>query len=386
MRKVVRLLTLSAVVGASTLSAFAQQPAATAAPAQADAAKACTDLYTKWRENYKGDANLQKTAYEAGKEYLSKCPSDDYVSYVQKWIPKYEKAVRSVEFESSITNKNYPRAFELGRQIQGEDPDNVLLAFRLAAVGLTAGEQFKGDTANFARKALQLIESGKGDTADWKTLNIASKSEAVGWLHYTLGFINYKTMPGEAAQSFIKALQVESPVKKNATAYYLLAIAYQNSEYAPLAQDYQNNCAGKDLTDECKLKYDKLNLVVDRVIDALARSVSLATDPKLANDKANWMKQLEGFYKFRNEDKTDGLDAMIAGIQSKPLLLPSMQTMPTPAPSATTAPSTSTTPSAGGNGSTTPGTSSAPASTSTNSSNKPASTTTNPSTAAKPKP
>jgi hypothetical protein len=71
-----RFVALSAIVGVGGLTASAQQPAAT--PDPADAAKAaCTDLYTKWRENYKGGPDQQKTAYDAGKDFLVKCPNDD---------------------------------------------------------------------------------------------------------------------------------------------------------------------------------------------------------------------------------------------------------------------------------------------------------------------
>jgi hypothetical protein len=383
MKKLSRLMTLGAAVLVSALSVAAQQPTAqqpAASAPQDDAAKVCGDLYTKWRESYKGDANQQKVAYEAGKEYLAKCQSDQYVKWVAAWVPKYEKAVRGVELADSFVKNDVAKSFELGKKVLAEEPDNVLLTFRLQAAGLTAGDRFRDDTLSMARKTLQLVEAGKADAADWKSIGInGGKDEVLGWTHYTLGFLNYKTKPAEAAPSLVKAVSFEGPVKKNATAYYLLSLAYQNSEYAPLAQDYQANCAGKDLTDECKLKFEKLNLVVDRVIDSLARAVALATDPKLATDKANWMKQLEGFYKFRHEDKTDGLNELIAGIQAKPLLLPSMQPAPTlPAPS--TSPSTSTTPT---------GTGAAPASntgaTSSNGAAKPAAAGDSSSTA-KPKP
>ena len=66
MKNFLRFMTLNAVVAACALSASAQvQPAQpTATPDAAAAARAaCTDLYTKWRENYnKPDAALQKAA------------------------------------------------------------------------------------------------------------------------------------------------------------------------------------------------------------------------------------------------------------------------------------------------------------------------------------
>ena len=138
-------------------------------------------------------------------------------------------------------------------------------------------------------------------------------------------------------------MQSEGRYKKDAAAYYYLSLAYQAAEYAPQAQAYKAACEGKELNDECKMKLDTLYLVVDRIMDAHARVVSLTTD---ATAKAARLKELEGFYRFRHDDKTDGMNELVAGIQAKPLLLPSMQTMPTPAPAT---PSTTTTPSATSN-------------------------------------
>src|ERR1051325_9408080 len=56
------------------------------------------------------------------------------------------------------------------------------------------------------------------------------------------------------------------------------------------------------------------------MIDAYARAVALAgTDPKFKDVKAGWNDSLTQWYKFRNNDKTEGMDQMVAGILSKPL-------------------------------------------------------------------
>lgn len=380
MKNVLRLLAINAIVAAFAVSAVAQTTTTTtaASPAQADAAKVCTDLYTKWRETYKGNAEQQKAAYEAGKEYLAKCPTDEYRSYVEKWVPKYEAAMQGVELDKQLRDaaaaKNWKNVIAVGKQISAKDAENLGILLTIASAGTQGmagkdGDMSLGpDATSAARRAIQLIESGKADSytpEQWKAFNFKNKDAALAWLNYAIGFFNINSAPAEAASYFVKAAQApDSDLRRDPTTYYYLASAYQKAEYAPLVTDYQANCAGKDLTDECKMKLDKMNLVVDRIIDAYARAVASANDPKFAASKTEWMKTLTDLYKFRHEDKTDGLNELIANIQSKPLLLPSMQTMPTPAP-ATTSPSTTTTPSGTASTSGTTATTPAPAGTTT---------------------
>jgi hypothetical protein len=66
----------------------------------------CDDLETKaerykaFLDNYKGNAEQQKVAYEAGKDYVSRyerCPEEsdkNIVVYIRHWLDKYEEAVR----------------------------------------------------------------------------------------------------------------------------------------------------------------------------------------------------------------------------------------------------------------------------------------------------
>jgi len=55
------------------------------------------------------------------------------------------------------------------------------------------------------------------------------------------------------------------------------------------------------------------------MIDAYARAVALANSETPAAAKTGWNESLTQWYKFRNADKTDGLDQVIAGILAKPL-------------------------------------------------------------------
>ena len=70
------------------------------APGSCDDPEAKTKLYKTFLDNFKGNPEQQKVAYEAGRDYVSgydRCPeaSDrNVVGYIQKWLAKYEAAVR----------------------------------------------------------------------------------------------------------------------------------------------------------------------------------------------------------------------------------------------------------------------------------------------------
>src|ERR671921_715275 len=101
MKNVLRLLVFAALVTVFALPSYAQDAAAPT-PAQTPAATGpCTEaeakaaLYGKFRENFNKTAELQKVAYESGKEYLGKygsCtdPADvTIIKYIQNWVNKY---------------------------------------------------------------------------------------------------------------------------------------------------------------------------------------------------------------------------------------------------------------------------------------------------------
>src|SRR5215213_2720803 len=97
MKKLIRLLVFAALVATLALPALAQNTTTTpansggTAAAQDDAEKLA--LYEKFRTNLKDNPPV---AYEAGKEYLTKYeatdgPTDQYVSYIKKWVTSYDK-------------------------------------------------------------------------------------------------------------------------------------------------------------------------------------------------------------------------------------------------------------------------------------------------------
>lgn len=412
MKNVLRLLVLTAAVASFTLPALAQEtPSGDAASICTSEADAKAALYKKFLDHYKGTPEQQKIAYETGKEYLSKygtCPDEGdkkIAAFIQNRKALYEEAVEEFEFTESFNKKDYARTFELGRARLNKLPDNIGVILLLTRAGYaniaTGGPNNKSlnpEAARMARRALDLIESGKAPDK-WEPF--ANRDEAIGFLQYTIGLVTAETSPGDASKAFIKAAQSNSTFKKEPSTFTQLANVYEVNELKKLVDEY--NVAfppGKPISDDIKPKYDQMlaqiGTVQDRIIDAYARAAAvMGADPKYAASKKAVMSKLTAYYKARNNDSEAGLPELINNVLSKPIPIAGQE----PVTAATPTTSTGTTGTNGAapagqpaSGTPTPtpaaGTAPKPAATPmTNPPAKPAATTSTPaSTTPKPKP
>ena len=272
--------------------------------------------------------DAQDKAYEAAKKYLA-CPTTDVteaqqkiIDYLKKFVTKYDDVMKKVTYRTRIYNEQkYAEGYALGKEILTAEPENLKVLVDLGANGYLVvplkNAALTAEALDYATRALQMIESGK-TVDDWQPL--ASKEVAVAYLNYTIGTITLEKDPSAALKNLIKAAQFETPLKKSPYTYAYIAGAYETGPYAKLSEDYKTKYSGKDETPESKLALANINQIVDRMIDAYARAVALAgTDAKFTTAKTGWNESLTTWYKFRNADKTDGLEQMIAGILSKPL-------------------------------------------------------------------
>jgi hypothetical protein len=320
MKKLVRVLALSALVASLWLPALAQNTQTQTTTAQAgqgdEDAKAA--LYQKFLDTYKTD---QKAAAAIAREYLQKYPAEsDQTKYLSKWVTAYEakaKEGRKATVEDLLRQQKYADAFTAAKVILAEEPadvrtlNNAVFAAFYAS-GVNKNDSFNAEAANYGRKAIDLIQNGQP---------FEKRDETLGYLNSALGFFSLKTNPAEAIKYYIKAAQLEGAVKKDPQTYLFLADAYRSAEYSKLASDIKARCstAEQQATPDCKVSSDRLNVVVDRMIDAYARAIALATDPKFAQLKADWLKELTAFYKFRHEGSEAGINEFIAGVLAKPL-------------------------------------------------------------------
>ena len=351
MKKLIVSFALIASVATLAISVAGQTPA----PAQAgctEEAKIAT--YTEFTTSRLPDP---AKAYQAAKKYLGCSQGEDqYTAYLKKWVAEYEKEVRKLQMGAMLYNeKKYAEALTLGKEIVATEPENLRVIIDLGygsylAAATLKNESFNNDALTYARRAIQLIESGK-TPAKWEPFK--GKVDTLAYLYDVVGRLSLKDSPEAALSSFIKKAQFETELKKDPWTYYFIAAAYENGPYAKLSADYKTRFEGKDETPDSKLALENINQVIDRMVDAYARAVALAgTDAKYQAPKKEWMEGLSTWYKYRHNQSDAGLTELIAAVLNKPLppLPTPITTLPAATPSATPATGAN---SAAGNGTST---------------------------------
>jgi hypothetical protein len=345
MRRTIELIGLAAVLAVFAVPAFAQQ-------------KECTDdfksaTYQKWYDNRK---DHQDVAYEAAKEYLSVCTAEDaYTKALNNFKTEYERLKAGADigkqFEDAVKNAKYADQVRLGKLVLANDPDNVKVYIIMAVAGLNDASLL-AESSQYAKKAIELISAGK----PFAPLFDSNQDKALANLNYAIAKATATNSPTDAIPYYLKALRLESDLKKNPAIYAELAGAYGSGPVAKLHDDYQK-FVGLTESTESKLVVANLNQAIDRQIDALARAAALAATPA---DKKNVMDVLSGIYTDRYKNPA-GLNELVASVLTKPL--PDMPTPITSLPSSTSG----STPASGGSSS---GTSSTTSSNTGNGQNK----------------
>jgi hypothetical protein len=293
--------------------------------------------FTKYRTTDAGKA------YDAGKKYLTACPTEEgqIPAYLKKWVAAYEKEARKLKLNDLfLRERKYAEAMTLAKELLADEPENMTALIDLGYGGYVVAVQTKNEAgnaeaANYTRKAIQAIEAGKApeNWAPFKT-----KDDALGYLYYSLGYLERTSNPTNTLANFIKAATFDSEIKKNSQTYVFITASYE-AEYAKQSAEYERLYKGKDETPESKLAVANINQLVDRIIDSLARAVAAAgTDAAGQKSKEQWLTRLTELYKFRNNGSDAGLNEMIAGVLAKPI-----PPVPTPLTSLPAAPATSTT-------------------------------------------
>ena len=277
-------------------------------------------IYQRFYDNAKTNPAV---AYQAARDYLQKYnkDKDEYIDYIQKWIAAYESDERKRILPNLINEKKFAEAYSTGAKILAEDPKYLRAQIDLGYAGYLAAtaknESFNTVALEYARKAIREIEAGQAP-ADWAPFK--GKDDTLAYLNYAVGFLTLKTSPEQAIDALLKAAQYDSDIKKTASTYYFLAAAYESGPYKTMSAAFQAQYANKPETPESKAALEKLNVVIDRIIDAYARAIATAgTDPKTEQSRREWLAQVTNYYKFRHDGSDAGLTDFIATSLQKPL-------------------------------------------------------------------
>ena len=277
-------------------------------------------IYQKFFDNAKTNPSV---AYQAAKDYLERYQKDkdQYVDYLQKYVLLYERDERKRTLPDLINEKKFAEAYALGARILTEQPDYLRAQIDLGYAGYLAAssknDAYNAVALNYARKAIQAIESGKAP-ADWAPFK--GKDDTLAYLSYAVGYLTLKTNPEQAIDGLIRAAEYESDIRRTPSTYYFLAVAYEAGPYKTLSTSYQTLYANKPETPESKAALEKLNVIMDRISDAYARAIAAAgTDPKTEQSRKEWLAQLSNYYKFRHGGSDAGLTEFIANSLKSPL-------------------------------------------------------------------
>ncbi|MEO8074272.1 MAG: hypothetical protein ABI686_13620 [Acidobacteriota bacterium] len=312
-------------------------------------------VYKKFTDNFASKVLAQrKTAVEAGKEYVEKygnCPDDkEIVAYLNKNVPVIEKGIAGEEankvvedrynrFNTAIKAKNTADIYSVGKEILATDPNLVDVMLVLATAGYdqasakTPDDKYNNEVINYATMAVQKIESGaKSVTGDYGVLTYAykDKDNAVGWMNYIIGYIDYYRMSKktEGLTYFYKASQASSTTKTNPFLYQTIGLYYRG-EVVRLGEDIAAKLKANNnqANDEIKSLIAMQKGYADRAIDAYARAYKLS-DASNKQYKDGLYESVKEIYTLRFEGKTDGVDAYIANLTSKPLPDPASKVEP----------------------------------------------------------
>jgi hypothetical protein len=279
-------------------------------------------LYALWTD-YKRNLNpeQQRYAYPTAKEYLRRWggETDAETKEVKKWVAEYERQMYARDMYTAYDAKSYAKVFELGRPALKSDADNfVALSLMVEAAhdnSLVGKTDFNAEAADYARRAIKLLEDGKVAKPDpFKSMDVAR-----GFLNFALGNFVKDEKPLEAAAAYEKAVKSDSPYHTDPSAYHRLGVTILKGEFAQLSNEYNEKFGGKQSSPEQAAMLSRITHLIEQTIDAYARAVALSSKPEQKDARDKILSQLTAIYKSVHNNSDTGLNELIAGVLSKPI-------------------------------------------------------------------
>ncbi|MBK8812228.1 MAG: hypothetical protein IPN69_16080 [Acidobacteria bacterium] len=181
-------------------------------------------------------------------------------------------------------------------------------------------DKYNNETVMYAKTAIQKIESGvMSKNLKWGTYDpFGSKENALSWLNYTIGFINYYRLSSkdEGIKYFYKASR--SGEKKTDPAVFQEIGFWYTAKAAEFLDESKKifEANNKTVTDEAKAKLALARAYAERAVDAFGRAQSLAKDAKLRTEITETLTEV---YKIRFNGKVDGMDKYVSEAIAKPM-------------------------------------------------------------------
>jgi len=209
-----------------------------------------------------------------------------------------------------INAKRVDDAFSFADKALAKNPNDVTALTQVTRLGTEQAQQGNGkyvsQSQQYGAKAIQIIESGNKPAnltdESWKEYQTRSLPQLYQWI----GMLSLMT--GNAADAKTK-LDKAASLNGNDPYTFLLLGSVANDEYQKLVENYKKQPPGplKDsLLKDAQAK-------MDEVIEMWAHAIGLAQDnAQYQAFVAQLRPELEGYYKYRHNNSTQGLDELIA--------------------------------------------------------------------------
>lgn len=250
------------------------------------------------------DLSKQQTMIQ---EALGLYPKSQYVKFFKELLA----ANIGNRFQTEIKAEKIDTAFKIyNDEVVSNVPDlevNYLLAF------LDPLSRFakKPDTPNaeigqeVLKKAIDVIKSGKAPVSvpEWDK----KKPAVLASLYQTVGLYTWKASKkdDDALTVFKESIAQDC---SDPITYYFMAELHKG-KYDSLSKEYDGLADADKTGDKGKEVLDKINVVVDQMIEAYAKTISVSESKAKTYEKLRTGVQgaLETFWKFRNNNTLDGL-------------------------------------------------------------------------------
>jgi hypothetical protein len=223
-------------------------------------------------------------------------------------LPAEAEVITANLIDDYIKAKRADEAFTLAGPWLEKHPDDVLSYAALTFAGtqeLLAGNNASpAKNRDYATKAIALIE------ADKKPMHYADAD----WLRYKnswLPVLNHliainASREGDKVETRAR-LEKAVALKSTDPASYALLAEMINDDYVALAAKHKALPAGA----EQEKTLNEALATIDKMIELYAQAIALADKPQHEPMRAQLMKVLEDFYKFRHNNSAEGLQQFI---------------------------------------------------------------------------
>lgn len=229
--------------------------------------------------------------------------------------PEEQDSIKTLLVQSYSSANRPDDAFKVGGELLAKDPDNVQVLVQLALAGTEQVKQkntkYAAQSLQYGLKAIELIEADKKpprmSDAFW-----ASHKAAIPQLYQQTAILNLITGNNQEAKTRLIKTTTLSP--KDPYPYALLGFIL-NDEYTKQVPVFQAMPVGTAKETEKK----RLEGLLDNIIDVYAHVAGLSTNkPEYQALMQQVVPDLTGYYKYRHNQSTDGLQQLIDKYKPQP--------------------------------------------------------------------